>query len=111
MPKDLIRCSPSQGPHGKVIVIPAVIHLQLFCKVLKGIKQVGGIEPFIVLPVAAFYLSIMPGSKGPDDFVADPMHFQVFLEESGLFPVSGKAVGKFRPIVCLDTFDRTGKGF
>ena len=71
----------------------------------------GGIESFIVLPVAAFHLSIVPGSKWPDDFVADPMHFQVFLEESGLFPVSGKAVGKFRPVVRLDTFDGARKGF
>ena len=71
----------------------------------------GGIESFIVLPVAAFHLSIVPGSKWPDDFMADPMHFQVFLEESGLFPVRGKAVGKFRPIVCLDTFNRAGEGF
>ena len=70
----------------------------------------GGVEPLVVLPVAALYLAVVPGCKGSDDLVADAMHFQVFLEESGLFPVSGKAVGKFRPIVCLDTFDRAGKG-
>ena len=70
-----------------------------------------GIEPFIVLPVAAFYLPVVPGCIGTNDFVTNPVHFQVFLEESGLFPVRGKAVGKFCPIVCLDTFNRAGEGF
>ena len=80
-------------------------------KVGKGIETVRVVETFLVFSMAAFHLSIVPGSKWPDDFVADPMHFQVSLEESGLFPVRGKAVGKFRPIVCLDTFNRAGEGF
>lgn len=67
------------------------------------------IEVLIVLLVAAFHLPIMPGSKGTDDFVADPVHFQVLLKESRLFSMSGKSIGKFSPVVSLDTFDGTGK--
>ena len=69
----------------------------------------GCVEPFIVLPVAAFHLPIVTGSLGPNDFVADPVHFQVFLEKGGFFPMGGKAVGKFRPVVCLDAFNGAGK--
>ena len=37
----------------------------------------------------------MPWGKRTDDFVTDPVQFQVFLKKSGLFPVGGKTVGKF----------------
>lgn len=70
----------------------------------------GCIEALIILSVAAFYLPIMPWGKGTDDLVADPVHFQAFLEKSGLLPVGGKAVGKFGPIIGLDALDRTGEG-
>ena len=33
---------------------------KLFGKVLKGIESVTGIEFFIVFPMAAFYLTVMP---------------------------------------------------
>ena len=69
----------------------------------------GCIEALIILSVAAFYLSVMPWGKRPDDFIADPMQFQVFPEKSGLFPVGGKTVGKFGSVISLDTLDCTGK--
>lgn len=69
----------------------------------------GCVEPLIVLPVAALHFPIVTWSEGTDDFVADPVHFQVFLEKGGFFPVGGKAVGKFRPVVCLDAFNGAGK--
>lgn len=70
----------------------------------------GCIETLIILSVATFHLPVMPWGKGTDDFVADPVHFQVFLEKSGLLPVGGKTVGEFGPIIGLDALDRTGKG-
>ena len=70
----------------------------------------GCIEPLIVLSVAAFYLPIMTGSKGPDDFVANAVHFQMFLKKRRFLSVGRKTVGKFRAIVCLNTLNRTGKG-
>ena len=70
----------------------------------------GCIETLVILSVAAFHLPVMPWGKGADDFVADPVHFQAFLEKSGLLPVGGKTVGEFGPIIGLDALDRTGKG-
>lgn len=71
----------------------------------------GSIEPFIVLPMAALHLSVMPGRIWADEFVAYPMYFQVFLEKGWLIPVGIKPVGKFCPIVCLNTFNGTGECF
>lgn len=71
----------------------------------------GCIKAFIVLPMAAFYLPIMPGSEGAYDFVSNPAYFQVFLEESGFFIVGCKAVGKFSSIIVLNAFDCTREGF
>lgn len=71
----------------------------------------GRIKTFIVFSVTAFYLPIVPGCKGPDGLVRDPMRFQMFLEESRLVPVSSKAVGKFRPVIRLDTLDGKGERF
>ena len=71
----------------------------------------GCIETLIILPVAAFHLPVMTGGKGTDEFVADPMEFQMFLEQGRLFLVRGKTVSKFCTIISLNAFDRTGKGF
>ena len=70
----------------------------------------GGIEAFVILPVATFYFAIVSWGKGTDDFVADPVCFQMFLEKGRLFSVCGKAICKFCAIICLDTFNGTGKG-
>ena len=94
-----------------MIVIPAVIHFQLLCEILKGIKRVGGIEAFVVLTVASFHLPIMSGSKRPYDLVPDAVPLQMNLEHRGLIPISSKAVGEFRTVVCLDALNRAGKGF
>ena len=71
----------------------------------------GGVEPLVVLPVAALYLAVVPGRKGPDDFVTDAVGLQMFLKERGPFFLARKAVGEFRPVISLDTFDCAGKGF
>lgn len=71
----------------------------------------GRIETLIILPMAALHLSVMPWGKRTDEFVTYPVHFQMFLEKSGLLPVSGKSVGKFSSIIGLNAFDRTRKGF
>ena len=67
------------------------------------------IEPLVVLPVAALYLPVMSGSIGTDKLMPDSMFLQTFLEKRWFIPVSGKAVGKLRAIVRLDTFNLTGK--
>ena len=68
------------------------------------------VEPLVVPTVAVFYLAVVPRCEGPDNFVANPMYFQMFLEKGRLFPVGSKAFCKFCAIICLDTFNGTGKG-
>ncbi len=70
-----------------------------------------GIEPFIILSVAAFYFTIILGSKEPDQLVVDPVAFQVHLEQGGLVPMGGKPVGEFWLVVCLDAFNAAREGF
>ena len=71
----------------------------------------GGIEPLIVLPMAALYFPIVPGHVWPDQFVPDAVSFQMHIKKCGPIPVTGKTVGKFWSIVCLDTFDGCRKRF
>ena len=111
IPQYLIGALPAKGPHGKVVVIPAVINLELPGKVLEGIEGMGGIEPFIVFPVAALHLPVVPWGKGPDPLVSDPVLPQMCLKEGGLVPVGGKTVGELWPVVRLDALNGKGEGF
>lgn len=69
----------------------------------------GGIEPFVILSMAAFHLPVMSGRIGADHFMPYPMFLQAFLKKGWLIPMRSKTVGELRSIVRLDTFDRTGK--
>ena len=71
----------------------------------------GGIEPLIVLPVAALHLAVMPWRIGADYLVPDAMLLQTHLEKGGLIPVGGKAVGKFGAIVRLDALNGARESF
>ncbi len=71
----------------------------------------GGIEPPIVLPVAALHLAVMPWRIGADYLVPDAMLPQTHLEKGGLIPVGGKAVGKFGAIVRLDALNGARESF
>lgn len=111
IPKNLIRCLPSQRPHREIVIVPVVIDHKLSGKVLKGVEGMGGIETLIVLPVAAFHFPVVPWSKGPDQFMPIAMLRQVCLEKGKLVPVGGEAIGEFCPVVRLDALDRKREGF
>ena len=66
---------PTQRSHRELVIVPAVIDLELSEKVLKGIKSIRSIKPFIIFAMAAFHFSIMPGRKWADKFMADPILF------------------------------------
>ena len=66
---------PAQRSHRKQVIVPAVIDLELPGKVLKGIKSMRSIKPFIIFAMAALHFSIMPGRKWADQFMADAMLF------------------------------------
>lgn len=69
----------------------------------------GGVEPLVVFPVAAFHLAVMSRRIRADQFVPDPVLFQMHLKKGGLVLMCGKAVCEFRPVVGLDTFNAAGE--
>lgn len=69
------------------------------------------IKPFIILAVAALYLSIMPWSIGTYQLVLYSVLHQMDLKQCGLIPVCGEAVGEFCTIVSLNTMDGQREGF
>lgn len=71
----------------------------------------GRIEPFIVLPVAALHLAVVPGRIRTDQLVPDAMLLQMYLEKGGPVPVGGETVGELGAVVGLDAFNGAGEGF
>ena len=68
---ELTGRNPSERPHGEV-VCAAVMDSELLFKIVQRVKSVAVIESFLVLPVAALHLSVVPGGIGTDEFVPDP---------------------------------------
>ena len=71
----------------------------------------GGIEPLVVLPVAALHFAVMPRGIGSDYLVADAMLLQTHLKKGGLVPVCGEAVCELSAVVRLDALNGAGEGF
>lgn len=55
----------------------------------------GGIEAFVIFPMAAFHFAVISGRIGSDQPVPDAAAFQMRLKERWLVSVGGKAVGEF----------------
>jgi len=68
--REFKRGKPVERLHGKVIGA-AVMDSKLFSEVLKREEGMAGIELFLVLPMTAFHLAIVPGCVGPDQLVVD----------------------------------------
>ena len=45
------------------VVGAVVVDSELLGEVVQGVKAVGGIETFLVLPVAALYLAVVAGGR------------------------------------------------
>ena len=60
-----------KGPHRKVVGA-AVVDSKLLSKVVKRVKAAAGVETFLILPVAAFYLAVVSGRIGADELMSDP---------------------------------------
>ena len=78
--QDSLRGFPPQRPHGKLVIVFPIINLKLFRKVLKGIKRMGSVKPFIIFAMAAFHFPVMPGCKWTNQLVANPVLFECALE-------------------------------
>ena len=68
--KNVFRREPVERAHGEVVVL-SVPNGELLLEVLKGIKLMRSIEVFVIFPVAALDLAVMPGSVGFNEFVAN----------------------------------------
>ena len=58
-----------KGPHGEVDGA-AVVDSKLFGEVIQRVKVVAGVKPFLVLPVAAFHFTVVPGRVRADELMA-----------------------------------------
>ena len=76
---------------------------KLFCEVIERVKAVAGVEAFLVLPVAAFYLAVVAGRIGADKLVPYAKLGGSSLKQGGqASPAVGKAVGKLKAVIGLD---------
>ena len=94
-----------------MVVVPTIIKLELSAEVLEGIKAVSGIETFIILAVASFYLAIMPWCKGTDQLMSDSMLHEAHLKNGRFIrtTIRTESFGKLLSIVRLNAFNRTRK--
>ena len=104
---------PAQRTHGKTVVVPLVVKLQLLAEILKGIEPVGGIEPLVVFPVAALHFPIVPWRKRADQLVPDPQLFQTHLKNGRLIrtAIRGKTFCKLLSVVRLHALYGARKSF
>ena len=78
---------------------------KLFGEVIRREEGMAGIEPLLILTVAALHLAVVSGRIGTDELMADTELSGSDLKESGqLPPAVEKTVGKFKAGVGLDTF-------
>lgn len=95
---------PGERPHGKVIRT-AVVNGKLFVEIFEGKERVAGIEPLLVLAVAALDLAVVAGRVGANELVADAQLGGGLLKQCRQIPLAvGKPVGEFKTVVRLDTF-------
>lgn len=77
---------------------------ELLCEVVQGIKAVAGVKAFLVLPVAAFHLSVVAWRVGTDELVPDPQLLSGGLKKRWQISLAvGESVGELKAIVGLDT--------
>ena len=95
---------PGERPHGQIIR-PAVVNGKLFDEIFEGKEGVAGIEPLLVLAVAALDLAVVAGRVGANELVADAQPGGGLLKQCRKIPLAvGKPVGEFKTVVRLDTF-------
>ena len=102
---------PVERSHGKMIV-GTLTNGELIAKILERIKTMGGIEFFVVLPVASLNLAVVSWGKGLGQFVPDPQTPQ-FSFEGGRFVSTPwqQTICKFRSVISLHALDRIRESF
>lgn len=79
---------------------------QLPNKVGKGVKTVRVVETLLVLSMTAFHLSIVAGSIGANELVANSQPSGRCLKEGFQIALTvGEAISELKTVISLDTFD------
>ena len=87
-------------------VAQALVGSFLPTKVGEGIEATDVIETPLILTVTALHLSIVPGRVGADELVANPQFFRSgFKEGLEITAAVGEAIGEFKAVIGLDTFN------
>ena len=93
-----------EGAHRESMIL-TLPDSELFFKVSQGEEIADRIKAFLVLPVAALRLAIMPGCVRTNELVLDTKIKSSFLKKGLDVPFTvGKTVGKFKIVVSPDTF-------
>ena len=78
---------------------------ELFFEVIQGKEGMGGIEPFLILPVTALDLAIVSRGVGANQFMPDAQVLSSLFKKGRKVPLAvGKAIGKLKTIVRLNAF-------
>ena len=101
----LKRRKPTKRPHRKV-VRTAVVDGKLRFEIRQRKERMTGIKAFLVFSVTALDFAIMSGRVRTNQFMANSKLLSRFFEQSRdiAFAV-GKAIGKFKAIICLNAFN------
>lgn len=102
--KELNRGKVIEWPHRQAVGA-AVVDSKLFCKVCQGVKGMGIVKAFLVLPVAPLNLPVMPWGIWADQLVPNPQfRSRPFKHGRDVPPAAEKAVRKLKAVIRLDAF-------
>ena len=103
--KELSGSSPAERTHGAGVA-KALVGSFLPTKVGEGIETVCVVKALLVLTMTAFHLSVVPGSIGADELVANSQLSGCCLKEGFQVALAaGKAIGEFKTVIGLNTLD------
>ena len=104
MDKGLRWRKPVEGTHRESMIL-TLPDSELFFKVSQGEERADRIKAFLLLPVAALHLAIMPGRVRTNQLMLDAQLSSSFLKKGLDVPFTvEKTVGKFKTVVSPDTF-------
>ena len=100
------RRIPVKRPHREVVVFTEM-NSKLSLEIIKRIKGMGSVEVFVILTVRAFYLTVMAWSERTDQLMFNLKLLKRTLKECKIaWYRAGEALGEFKAVVGLNTFDR-----
>ena len=102
---------PDERAHGEVVIL-SVPNSKLVLEVLERIEFMGSVEVFVVLSVTPFDLTIMPGCKRFDEFMANTELSQRSFKQGFFVRALGvQSIGKLEAVIGLYAFDGIRKAF